>query len=145
MPPCEQDNGNWWVVLWFSPVFLYKPKLSASKLLQHLLHAAFFLGLFFDTKMEVMCSPKMSVDFQQTTQRYIPEDRTLHYNTSPQLFRQLAYCPNVNTLQTGRLMWGTWLLNVADRAPHMRLLGHVRLKHIIRCTGDMQTHNFCVV
>jgi hypothetical protein len=27
---CEQANENWWVVLQFSPVFLYKPELLAS-------------------------------------------------------------------------------------------------------------------
>jgi hypothetical protein len=29
-------------------------------------------------EMEATCSSKISVDFQQTTQCYIPEDRTLH-------------------------------------------------------------------
>jgi hypothetical protein len=29
-------------------------------------------------KIEVTCSSEMLVDFQQTTQRYIPEDRILH-------------------------------------------------------------------
>jgi hypothetical protein len=29
-------------------------------------------------KMEAMCSSEMSVDFQQTTWHYIPEDSTLH-------------------------------------------------------------------
>jgi hypothetical protein len=48
-------------------------------------------------------------------------------------------------LRTSRLIWGTWLLNVADRAPYMRLLGHVRLKHTILCTGDMKAHTFCVL
>jgi hypothetical protein len=28
--------------------------------------------------MEAMCSTESSVDFQQTTRRYIPEDSTLH-------------------------------------------------------------------
>jgi hypothetical protein len=35
---------------------------------------AYFSGL----KMEVEYSSETSVDFQQTTRRYIPEDRTLH-------------------------------------------------------------------
>jgi hypothetical protein len=30
------------------------------------------------SKMEATCSPRTLVDFQQTTQRYVPEDRTLH-------------------------------------------------------------------
>jgi hypothetical protein len=30
--------------------------------------------------METMCSSKTSVDFQQTTQHYIPGDNTLHGN-----------------------------------------------------------------
>jgi hypothetical protein len=40
----------------------------------------------------------MSDDFQHTTWHYIPEDRNFHYNTSPQLFMQLAYCSNVNMI-----------------------------------------------
>jgi hypothetical protein len=35
--------------------------------------------------MEVICSSETSVDFQRTTQRYIPEDCTLH-NHKPYLF-----------------------------------------------------------
>jgi hypothetical protein len=34
---------------------------------------------YFSTlKMEALCSPETSVDFQRTTRRYIPEDSTLH-------------------------------------------------------------------
>jgi hypothetical protein len=40
-------------------------------------------------KMEVALSTKMSADFQGTTQRYIPEDRTLTFRFSVQL---LAVC-----------------------------------------------------
>jgi hypothetical protein len=29
-------------------------------------------------KLEAVCSSETSVDFQRTTRRYIPEDRTLH-------------------------------------------------------------------
>jgi hypothetical protein len=36
-------------------------------------------------KMESICSSKMLVDVQQTTQRYIPEDRTLHNHNSETL------------------------------------------------------------
>jgi hypothetical protein len=49
---------------------------------------------------------------------------------------------SINTLRTGCLIWGAWLLNVADRSPHMRHLGHVRLKHTILCTGDIMAHTF---
>jgi hypothetical protein len=44
----------------------------------HLLHAGFLLGLFFDPEYggrRVLF--ETSDDFQQTTRRYIPEDRTL--------------------------------------------------------------------
>jgi hypothetical protein len=37
--------------------------------------------------MEVTCSSETSVEFQQTTQRYSPEDRTLHCS---QLFFKLS-------------------------------------------------------
>jgi hypothetical protein len=36
-----------------------------------------YLAYFLTPKMEVACSSKTSVDFQCTTWRYIPEDRTL--------------------------------------------------------------------
>jgi hypothetical protein len=52
---------------------------------------------------------------------------------------------NLNTLRTSRLILGVWLLNVADRAHNIRLLGHVMLKYSIPCSGDMQMHNLCVV
>jgi hypothetical protein len=41
----------------------------------YLLHANFVLGLFLG-------SSETSVDVQQTTRRYIPEDRTLHKSTA---------------------------------------------------------------
>jgi hypothetical protein len=31
-------------------------------------------------KLEAICSSETSVEFQRTTQHYIPEDRTLHNN-----------------------------------------------------------------
>jgi hypothetical protein len=40
-------------------------------------YAGFLLGLFFNLMMEAMFSSKMLVDFQQTTQCYIPEDKIL--------------------------------------------------------------------
>jgi hypothetical protein len=39
-----------------------------------------FLVYFSKMKMEATCSSETSVDFQRTTRRYIPEDRTLHTN-----------------------------------------------------------------
>jgi uncharacterized membrane protein YciS (DUF1049 family) len=41
-------------------------------------HAGFLLSLFFTLKMEAIFSSETSVDFHQTTRRYIPEDGTLH-------------------------------------------------------------------
>jgi hypothetical protein len=32
-------------------------------------------------KMEAICSPQTSVDFQRTTRRYIPKDSTIHVHT----------------------------------------------------------------
>jgi hypothetical protein len=46
-------------------------------LLATCLHAGFLLAYFSTLKMEAICSSQTSVDFQQTTRRYIPEDGTL--------------------------------------------------------------------
>jgi hypothetical protein len=37
-----------------------------------------WLTYFSTLRMEATCSSETSVDFQRTTRRYIPEDRTLH-------------------------------------------------------------------
>jgi hypothetical protein len=37
----------------------------------------FLLGLVVDSEDRATCSSETSVDFQRTTRRYIPEDRTL--------------------------------------------------------------------
>jgi hypothetical protein len=50
----------------------------------YLLHAAFLLGLIFDTEDDekYVYSSGMLVHLQRTTRRYIPEDRTLSGLTS---------------------------------------------------------------
>jgi hypothetical protein len=57
-------------------------KLNASK--QNLLFAAYFtlIPIWFTlqpSKMEVTRTSETSVNFQRNTRRYIPEDRTIHY------------------------------------------------------------------
>jgi hypothetical protein len=47
-------------------------------------------------------------------------------------------------LRTGHIILCVWLLNVADRAHNIIILGHVMLQSTIPCSGDMQTHNLCV-
>jgi hypothetical protein len=44
-------------------------------------HAGFLLGLFSNLKMGGICSSEISLDFQRTTRRYIPEDITLLGNS----------------------------------------------------------------
>jgi hypothetical protein len=44
----------------------------------HFLHTGFLLGFSSTLKMEGTCSSETSVDFQRTTQHYIPEARALH-------------------------------------------------------------------
>jgi hypothetical protein len=41
-------------------------------------HSNLLFGLLLGLKMEETCSSKTSIDFQWTTRRYIPENRTLH-------------------------------------------------------------------
>jgi hypothetical protein len=42
-------------------------------------------------KMETKCSSEMSVEYQRTTQRYIPEDITLHNHRCENLNSYLSY------------------------------------------------------
>jgi hypothetical protein len=42
-------------------------------------------------KIEATCSSKMSVEFQQNTRRYIPEDRTLHNEKCHSFRKFLTY------------------------------------------------------
>jgi hypothetical protein len=56
----------------------------------HLLSRWFLAWLIFLTlTTEATCSFKTSVDFQQTTWRYIPEDRTLHSKECTWMWREL--------------------------------------------------------
>jgi hypothetical protein len=48
-----------------------------TALLATCFHACFLFGLFSTLKMEATCSSEAFVEFQRTTQQYIPEDRTV--------------------------------------------------------------------
>jgi hypothetical protein len=43
-------------------------------------------------KMEALCSSETLVDFQRTTQRYIPEDSTLQYFSLPKTSFKTCNC-----------------------------------------------------
>jgi hypothetical protein len=51
----------------------------------------------------------------------------------------------LNTLWTGSQHIGFWLLNVADWAPNIWLLGHAMLQNTIHCSGAMQMHKLYIV
>jgi hypothetical protein len=59
-----------------------KNKLSKKPTSSSALSATCFMLIFFlaysSTLKETTCSSETSVDFQRSTERYIPEDRTLH-------------------------------------------------------------------
>jgi hypothetical protein len=52
-------------------------RLQAEQALADCFQAGFLLGLFFEQKIGVIYSSEISVDFQRSTRRYIPEDSTL--------------------------------------------------------------------
>jgi hypothetical protein len=58
-------------------------------------------GLFFDLKMEMTSSCETSVDFQQTTWCYIPEDRALHNHHSENVKSYTFDIVNKNIKQKG--------------------------------------------
>jgi hypothetical protein len=59
-------------------IFRMKSKPSRASAC-NLLHARIFLGLLLVLNMmEVLFSSEISVDFHQTTRRYIPESKTPH-------------------------------------------------------------------
>jgi hypothetical protein len=87
-----------------------------------MLHAGFLLGLFFGPE-EGECSSETSVDFQRTTQRYIPKDSTLHKHRSENLksYTTLSenlpvdlrtICPTVQALIPGHGQTGVHDLHI---------------------------------
>jgi hypothetical protein len=57
-------------------------RLKATNMKQaeiwRLIHVSFFLGWLIDLEKEAACSSETWSNFERTTRRYIPEDRTLH-------------------------------------------------------------------
>jgi hypothetical protein len=72
-------------------------------------HAGFLLGLAYSStlKMEVICSSEMSIDCQQSTRPYIPEDITLFVEEVRHItiFLNLKFLPIlvVNCLDFGQI------------------------------------------
>jgi hypothetical protein len=67
----EADGIRSWLCL--------PPEYRTIRSACHLLHAGFLLGLFFDPEDGGNMFLRHVVDFERTTWRYIPGDRTLHY------------------------------------------------------------------
>jgi hypothetical protein len=65
----------------FLSCFLHNPTFrQADFCICYLFHAGFLLDLIFEPEDgDSMLLRKVSVDFQRSTRRYIPEDRNLHY------------------------------------------------------------------
>jgi hypothetical protein len=58
----------------------------------HMLTCPCWLAYFSILKMEAACSSEMSIDFQPTARRYIPENRTLHNHHCNSLMSQKVAC-----------------------------------------------------
>jgi hypothetical protein len=61
----------------FPSCFLYNPKFRLTDCSAFMLVS--WSAYFSSLKMEAICVTETSVDFQPTTQRYIPEDDTLQF------------------------------------------------------------------
>jgi hypothetical protein len=83
-----------------------------------LLHAVFFLGLLFDSEMEVTYCSEMSVDFHRIKRRYTPEDRILHIHRCDNLKSNMVTILYI--VQTK--YFGHWICfhrDVAEFIPHI--------------------------
>jgi hypothetical protein len=69
----KRNGVEWWNEWWTTKIFL-----KGADLIDCCLRHAGFLLFLLTLKMEVIHSSETSVDFERTTLRYIPEDRTLH-------------------------------------------------------------------
>jgi hypothetical protein len=69
-------------------------------------------------------------------QRYEPSKQLQDLHVDVALFS----VTHLNTLRTGHLIFCVWLLNVADQAHNIMILGHAMLQHAIPCSCTMQTH-----
>jgi hypothetical protein len=74
------DSFIFWDITPCSPLKVngFLEKISPAYLGLKVLLAACFLTYSSTLKMQVLRSTEMPVEFQLTTWRYIPEDRTLH-------------------------------------------------------------------
>jgi hypothetical protein len=70
------------LVVMKSTIFWDLTPCSPLKVSQHFGLPPAFTLVSLTQKMETVCSPEMSIDFQQTTQRYVPEGTTLQISLS---------------------------------------------------------------
>jgi hypothetical protein len=83
-----------------SPCFYLKPAWSSATCFLLISSLAYSSTL----KMVVTCSSEMSVDFQQTTQHYIPKDRPLH-NHCCEIFKSYETGPLWTVHFEGGINW----------------------------------------
>jgi hypothetical protein len=95
LEPNYSEDTKFFVGYQISTVVAMKGSLFLDMIASWLLYAGFCLAYSSALKVEVACSSETSVDFQQATWHYIPQDRTHHQILSLcRLDRQTADQPS---------------------------------------------------
>jgi hypothetical protein len=88
----RQANGKWGSILHFPPAsYIIWNFWLVNHSACHQLSHWYLARLIRPWRWRQICSSEMSVDFQWTTQRYIPEDSALHVTRKFENLHQFSY------------------------------------------------------